>query len=138
MIFETEVDRIREIKAIETFCRTFGGTYKKLGPTDIDFKVFDEQGTPIAYVEVKGRLRSMRDAYPLPIATRKINKLVDKRLNPVVICSCEDCIIYGKVEQLVGTIRYGGMHPRPGAVNDQEMIAYFDKQPSLKYVRFNS
>jgi hypothetical protein len=136
MTFETEQDRIRETKAIELFCNTFGYTYTKLGQHDIDFKVFTNEGTPIAYVEVKGRLRSMRDAYPLPIATRKLNKLLDKRLNPVVIWCCEDGIIYANAEKLYGTIRYGGMEPRPGSTNDMEFMAYFSKQKALKYIRF--
>jgi len=136
MTFETEQDRIRETKAIELFCSIFGGTYKKLGPHDIDFKVFDKDGNPIAYVEVKGRLRSMRDAYPLPISTKKLDKLIDKRLNPVVVWCCEDGIIYAQAEKLYGNIKFGGREPRPGSANDQEFMAYFDKQKSMRYVRF--
>lgn len=137
MTFETEFDKLRERKAIETFCNVFGGSYKKLGPHDIDFKVFDKDGTHIAYVEVKGRSRPMSTAYPLPISTKKLDKLVNKRLNPVVIWCCDDGIIYGQVYQIIGEIKYGGREPRPGAVNDQEMMAYFPKQSALKYVKFS-
>ena len=44
-IFETEQDLIREKKAIETFVKIFGGSFKKLAPLDIDYKVFDKDGT---------------------------------------------------------------------------------------------
>jgi hypothetical protein len=36
MISETEQDLLREKKAIETFVKTFGGSYQKLDPFDID------------------------------------------------------------------------------------------------------
>lgn len=136
MIFETEQDLIREKKAIETFVKVFGGTFTKLGPFDIDYKVFDKKGSLIAYVEVKGRLKTMATAYPLPVSLSKLNKLIDKRLNPVMIWCCDDGIIYGKAYNLVGEIRMGGRPPRIGATNDHEMMAYFEKQKEFKYVRF--
>jgi hypothetical protein len=136
MTFETEQDLIREKKAIETFVNIFGGSFKKLDPNDIDYKVFDKEGNLIAYAEVKGRIRTMRGAYPLPVAAKKIVKLVDKRLTPVVIWACEDGIIYGKVNKLKGEIKWGGRAPRENSVNDAELIVYYDKQKDLKYVRY--
>jgi len=134
--FETEQDLIREKKAIETFVKVFSGAFKKLGPHDIDYKVFDKDGKLIAYAEVKGRLKSMKTAYPLPVSLSKLSKLIDKRLNPVLIWACDDGIIYGKVFSLVGEVRFSGRPPREGAVNDAEMMVYFDKQKEFKYVRF--
>jgi hypothetical protein len=136
MTFETEQDLKREHKAITTFVNTFGGSFKKLDPYDIDYKVFDKSGTLIAYVEVKGRIRTMHNAYPLPVAARKIVKLVDKRLQPVIIWSCEDGIIYGKVNKLKGEIKWGGRTPRDNSFNDSELMVYYEKQKTLKYVRF--
>ena len=136
MTFETEQDLIREKKAIETFVNIFGGSFKKLDPNDIDYKVFDKEGNLIAYAEVKGRIRTMRGAYPLPVAARKLVKLVDKRLTPVVIWACEDGIIYGKVNKLKGEIKWGGRAPRENSVNDAELMVYYDKQKDLKYVRY--
>lgn len=135
-IFETDQDLIREKKAIETFVNVFGGSFKKLGPQDIDFKVFDKDGTLIAYAEVKGRLKNMSAAYPLPVALSKLSKLIAKRLNPVIIWACDDGIIYGKVFSLVGQVKMGGRPPREGGNTDAEMMVYFDKQKELKYVRF--
>jgi hypothetical protein len=136
MIFETEEDLRREKKAIDTFVKTFGGSYQKLDPLDIDFKIFDKDKKVIAYAEVKGRIRTMRDAYPLPIAARKLVKLIDKRLNPVLIWCCEDGIIYGRPEKLTGTIRQGGRPKREGSFDDDELMVYYEKQRGLKYVRF--
>lgn len=135
-IFETEQDLQREQKAINTFVNMFKGSYKKLGPTDIDYKVFDSDGNLIAYAEIKGRIRAIRDAYPLPVSLSKLNKLIEKRLNPVLVWACDDGIIYGKVFNLVGEVRFSGRQPREGAVNDAEMMVYFEKQKEFKYIRF--
>ena len=75
MRFESEEDLRRERKAIETFVKVFKGSYKKLGPDDIDYRVFDKDNKLISYVEVKGRLRTISQAYPLPVALQKIVKL---------------------------------------------------------------
>jgi hypothetical protein len=137
MIFETEDDLRRERKAIDRFVALFDGSYSKLDQFDVDYKVFDKDKKLIAYVEVKGRVRIMRDAYPLPISAKKLVKLADKRLNPVLIWSCEDGIIYGKANELYGTLKYGGRIGREGASNDGELMVYYEKQRSLKYVRFS-
>lgn len=134
--FETNVDLIRETKGIESFVKIFSGGFKKLGPNDIDYKVFDAEKNLIAYAEVKGRLKTIATAYPLPVAVRKLKKLADKRLNPVMIWACDDGIIYGKVTEIVGQIKWGGRTPREGAVNDTELMAYYDKQKALKYIRY--
>ncbi len=135
-IFETEQDLDREKKAINTFVNVFKGSFKKLGPQDIDYKVFDKDGNLIAYAEVKGRLKSMKTAYPLPVALSKVSKLIDKRLNPVLIWACDDGIIYGKVFSLIGEVRLGGRTPRQGGNTDIEMMVYYEPQKELKYVRF--
>lgn len=136
MIFETEQDLIREKKAIETFVNTFGGSYKKLDPLDVDYKIFDKDGNLISYAEVKSRVRSMYHAYPLPISAQKIVKLCNKRLNPIVIWSCEDGIIYGKVNKLKGEVKWGGLAPRDTSFDNSELMIYYDKQKEFKYVRF--
>ena len=136
MTFETESDLIRERKAITLFVSIFDGTYKKLDPYDIDYKVFDKDNTLIAYAEVKGRIRTLYDAYPLPISAHKLIKLVDKRITPVLIWACEDGIIYGKANELQGIVKWGGRPPRFGSHNDSELMVYYDKQKPLKYVRF--
>ena len=136
MTFETETDLLREKKAIELFVSIFGGSYQKLDPHDIDFKVFDKDNKLISYAEVKGRIRTIRDSYPLPISAKKLVKLADKRLRPVIIWACDDGIIYGKANNLYGEIKLGGRPPRIGSVNDAELMVYYDKQKELKYVRY--
>lgn len=131
MIFKTDQDLIREKKAIDAFVSLFAGSYQKLGPNDIDYKVFDKNGELICYVEVVSRIRTIYNAYPLPVEARKLVKLVDKRLSPVVIWACEDGIIYGKVNKLKGEIKWGKNSPL-----ESELITYYDKQKELKYVRY--
>ena len=136
MRFESNTDLEREKKAIQKFVSRFKGSYKKLDPNDIDFRVFDEKDKLIAYAEVKGRYRSIANAYPLPIAARKVVKLCDKRLNPVIIWACDDGIIYGKPTHLHGQVRWGGRKPREGAANDEELMLYYDKQEEFRYFRY--
>ena len=127
---KNEQELIKQKKAIEHFAKTFGVTYKKL---DVDYRVFDKDGQLIAYAEVIARIRTMRDAFPLPIPAKKLVKLIDKRLVPIVIWCCEDGIIYGKANNLEGVIKWGGSSP----LDAQEMIVYYDKQKEFKYVRFS-
>ena len=136
MIFEVEEDLKKEKVAIKKFVSIFNGSYEKLGQFDIDYKIFNEAKELIAYAEVKGRVKTMINAYPLPISIKKLVKLSDKRLNPVVIWACEDGIIYGKVNELVGQIKFGGRTTRAMSVNDMELMAYYNKQKAFKYVRF--
>lgn len=126
MTSETEEDLRKQKKSIEVFVNTFGGSYKKLDVSDVDYKVFDKDGNLIAYAEISSRPRTLRDAYPLPIAARKVIKLIDKRITPVVIWHCDDGIIYGTADKLVGL-----------AVFDKdEMQLIYEKQSKLKYIRF--
>jgi hypothetical protein len=125
MTFETDEGKRREKRAIETFVKIFDGSFFKLDQNDIDYKIFDSNKQLIAYVEVVPRVRTMIESYPLSITIGKLSKLNDKRLNPTIIWSCEDGIIYGKIDKLKGIIKY-----------DKDLTAYFEKQKSLKYVRY--
>ena len=66
----------------------------------------------------------------------KLTKLINKRLNPVLIWACDDGIIYGKAHSLIGEVRFGGRAPREGSEYDAEMMVYYEKQKEFKYVRF--
>tara|TARA_R110002012_G_scaffold143444_3_gene301657 strand:+ start:379 stop:792 length:414 start_codon:yes stop_codon:yes gene_type:complete len=135
MRFETIEDIEREQKAIKAFVRIFKGSFKKLGENDIDYKVFNKEGELVAYAEVKGRLKPMNKSFPLPIAVRKLVKLSDKRLNPIIIWACEDGLIYSRVDKLKGEIRWGGRPSREEAVNDSELMAYFNDDTNFKYIK---
>ncbi|UOF82507.1 hypothetical protein [Caudoviricetes sp.] len=136
MLYETQEDLYRETKAIEHYVKLFKGSYKKLDKLDIDFKIFDENNLLIGYAEVKGRNKIIADAYPLVVSVKKLSKLMDKRLNPTIIWACLDGIIYGKVQYLKGEIKYGGSS-RSMELSDKELMAYFDKQPQLKYFKYD-
>jgi hypothetical protein len=121
-------DQIRKSKAIEKFVSIFKGTYEKLSPTDVDFKVFDKDGKLIAYIDVIPTLKNISRAYPLKISLEEMTKLFRKRLNPTIVWACDDGIVYGKLKDIVGEVRHV-------TVSD-ELIVYFDKQKSFKYVRY--
>ena len=101
MRYETKEDLAREKRAVEKFVALFKGSYKKLGPNDIDFRIFDKDKKIIGYVEVKGKSSTLKNAFPLYVAARKLVQLCDKRLNPVILWACEDGIIYGKVPEII-------------------------------------
>lgn len=136
MTFETEQDLMRERKAIETFVKVFGGSFTKLGPNDIDYKIFGKDGVLIAYAEVTSRFKNISIAYPLPVQLSKLNKLIEKRLNPVLIWSCDDGIIYGKAYKLSGEVKLGSRPLHNEAAIDREMMVYFERQKEFKYIRF--
>jgi len=132
-IFQKQEDLVREEIAMRSFANKYDLLYQKLDEFDIDFAVYNSSNKLIAYAEVKGRNRNIKDAYPLPISIRKISKLHDKKITPLIIWSCFDGIIYGKLNDLVGVVKYGGMkYEREGAVNDKELLAFYDKQEQLK------
>jgi hypothetical protein len=125
MTFDTPEDLRREKKAIELFVSMFNGSYQKLDPQDVDYKVFDKDNKLIAYAEVVSRVRTMSNAYPVPIPAKKLVKLFDKRIPPIIIWSCDDGIIYAKANELRGEVIF-----------DSELIVYYKKGKEFKYVRF--
>lgn len=133
MRFENESDLDRETKAIKIFCEKFKATYKKLGENDIDFCV--KKKDKICYIEVKGRNRNLIDAYPLPLAARKMVKLVDKGHQSIIIWDCYDVIIYGNTKDLISQGKMGGRKPRVGSFNDKEYMLYFEEQENLLLIK---
>lgn len=130
MRFETLKDLQNEYEAISIFCNEYDLSCRKLDENDIDFELIKDERI-IGFAEVKGRNKTIEEAYPLPIAVRKLVKLMDKKTNPVIIWKCCDGIIYGKLEKLKGQIRIGGRIPRENSVNDIELMAYFERSKEL-------
>jgi len=138
MRFEDDSHIERENRAIKKFCSLHNLSCKKLGANDIDFQVW-KNNKLLGFVEVKGRHRVIADAYPLPVAIRKLNKLQGElapRKNPILVWACHDGIIYGKIRKLQGVVRFDGRKPRKGASNDEEMMAYFSPQEDLHHEQY--
>lgn len=125
MTSDTPENLRKEKQAIELFVGMFSGSYQKLDPHDVDYKVFDKDNKLIAYAEVVIRTRTMSNAYPLPVPAKKVVKLFDKRIAPVIVWCCDDGIIYAKANELRGEI-----------ISDTELIVYYKKSKDFKYVRF--
>ena len=138
MRFEKQTDLKREQKAIKLFTERFNGGFIKLGENDVDFRILAKDGTVIGYAEVKGRNKTMADAFPLPVAARKIVKLMDKskKVEPVIIWACLDGIIYGKIKELGGVLKVGGRKPREHAANDIEAMVYYYETADLKKIKY--
>ena len=136
MRFEKESDIRRELKAIEFFINKYNLDYKKLGEWDIDFSLHKNNNL-VGYAEVKGRNKNIADAYPLPLAIRKIHSLTEKTKDPVIIWACYDGIIYAKLKNLKGVIKQGGRKPRKHSVNDIELMAYYNEQTDLNIIYYD-
>lgn len=135
MTTSSKEDKLREKLAIDTYVSLFGGTYTKLGPSDIDYKVFDKDGELIGYVEVVPRIKSISTSYPLPIEAERLVRLINKRLEPTIVWSCEDGIVYAKVNKIVGMILKPSKVTYKQHAPDQMMV-YYEKQKEIKYVRY--
>tara|TARA_R110001606_G_scaffold292404_4_gene440293 strand:+ start:66 stop:467 length:402 start_codon:yes stop_codon:yes gene_type:complete len=125
-MFEQDQDINKEKKAVELYLRRLGGSYKKLGQDDVDFRIQGENGAVIGYAEVKVLDTEMKDSFPLMVEARKIIKLRDKRLHAVMIWSCIDGIYYLPIEGLVGRALWS---------EEEELMLSFDNKKLFKYVR---
>ena len=134
--FETDKDLERENKAANFLCNIFGYKCLKLGRNDIDFAVYDKNDNLLFFLEVKGRIKSISQAYPLPISVKKLIKIQDKNNQSVILWACTDGIIFSRTEKLKGTIRVGGRKPRYGSSNDIEFMAYYDRADNLKELKY--
>ena len=133
--FENKKDLDREIKAAKLFCNEYGLTYEKLGMNDVDFKIYKD-GKFVFYLEVKGRVRTLKECFPLPIAVRKLLKMTDKKQSGVILWACLDGIIFSRVETLNGQIRIGGRKAREGSANDIELMAYYNNSSNFTQLRY--
>ena len=129
--FERPADIERENKAMQTIASQYNWQYKKLGPYDVDFYI-----KGIGHLEVKGRNRNIEDAFPLPLARRKYNKLMEKPLNKIIVWSCFNGLIYADLTKLTFTERRGGRTPRNGSTNDIESMLYITQQECMTYIDY--
>lgn len=127
MIFEKDQDLKKEKSAIEMYLKRTGHGYKKLSPSDVDFRILGDNKSLIGYAEIKVLDTQMKDSFPLSVEARKIIKLRDKRLSAVMIWSCIDGILYIPIEGLKGEANWC-------ETTGELMLHYIDKKP-FKYVR---
>ena len=141
MRFESKEDLSREEEAIKWFVGKCGEGYEylKLDRNNAaDYLVFKrnifypEKIEDIMQVEVKGRLKSPTEMYPLPLAVRKIHRLSESEYRSVIIWACEVCYVVGQLDMLVGGFKMGGRKPRKGSTNDIEPMVYFPEQKNLR------
>lgn len=125
-MFEQDQDIKKEKTAMDLYLRRLGGTYRKLGTDDVDFRIQGETGAVVGYAEVKVLDTEMKDSFPLMVEARKIIKLRDKRLHAVMIWSCIDGIYYLPIEGLVGRALWS---------EEEELMLSFDNKKLFKYVK---
>jgi hypothetical protein len=133
--FESQKDLDRENKAVKLFCDEYDLTSEKLSPNDIDFKIYKD-GEFLFYLEVKGRIRTLQECFPLPVAVRKLLKMTDKKQSGVILWACLDGIVFSRVENLRGEIKVGGRIKRDGSANDIELMAYYNNSSNFKFLQY--
>ena len=117
--------KVKEL-AIIKFVERFKGSYKKIGPNDVDYRVFDSKNNLIAYAEVIVINKTINTAYPLEVKANNVVRVCNKRLNPVVIWSCADGLIYGKPNEIIGQVSW----------KDNELVLTYPKQKGLRYIKY--
>jgi|15BtaG_2_1085339.scaffolds.fasta_scaffold00315_22 hypothetical protein len=112
---------------MDLFVSIFDGTYVSV-PNQKDLvEVFDSNGSLIATALIVEGEGEIKDSYPLTISARKLLPTLSNRMTVVIIWSCSDGIIYGRLNQIEGSIKWAG-HKNYG-----EPACYFYKQTNLKY-----
>jgi len=117
--------KVKEL-AIKKFVERFKGSYKKIGINDVDYRVFDSANNLIAYAEVILLDETINTAYPLEVKANNVVRVCNKRLNPVIIWSCADGLIYGKPNEIIGQVSW----------KDNELVLTYPKQKSLRYIKY--
>lgn len=120
-----------KLKAITTFTDRFKGSFTRLSESDVDFRVYDGKKSLIAYIEVVETSKTLKDCYPLKISLQKLYKLSSKRLNPVIIWSCLDGIMYAKINDVTGEVKWYG-----DSELNSELYVFYGKQKLFKYARY--
>ena len=142
MRFETIEDLSREIKAALFFKQKMKNNDNikivKLEQNEVDFKIL-KNNKIYGYIEVKGRKKNIKEAYPLPVAIKKLHKLQEQKSGlKFLIWACNDGIIVSNIKDLTGTILFSGRKPREGSVNDLELMAYFKDSEKLKKIYYEN
>lgn len=117
-------------KAIGKFTERFSGSYKSLGPNDVDYRVYDKNGNLIAFALIIPVEKEIKSCYPLQVSLNNLSKLSLKRLNPVIIWACLDGIMYGKINSISGTVSWQGTSEL-----SSELIVMYPKQKTFNYAR---
>lgn len=127
VMFELDQDLKKEKAAIELYLKRSGETYKKLGASDVDFRIIGNNKSLVGYADVKVLDTTMKDSFPLSVDARKIIKLRDKRLSAVMIWYCIDGILYLPIEGLKGEARWCDV--------TGELTLYYNDKKLFKYVK---
>lgn len=124
----------KESKAIDTFVKVFKGSHARVNQSSLQYKILDSDKTPIAYAHVAVCNKVISNAYPLMITANDISSVVSKRLNPIIIWACDDGIIYGKIKEIYGEIKWGRVLPH---LLHSELICFYEKQKYFKYIKYS-
>ena len=115
-------------KSLAAFAQIKGLDYKKLGHQDVGYKLISINNITQGYAEVCITNQNIKNAFPLKILARKLVKLIDKRLNAVIIWGCQDGILYINPTKIKGEAEW--------CPKNEDLIITFTNKKEFKYVRF--
>ena len=135
MSFESAEDLDRKKKAARIFVNIFGGSFSALSVLDTDFKILDKERNLISYAEVVVMKGKYSQSMSLHVSVSRLSKLCNKRLNPVVIWSFDDGIVYAKVVNISGKLSWKNLPWKASNPSTNELVAEFKQDKNFKYER---
>ncbi len=135
MSFESAEDLANKKKAARIFTNMFGGSFSALSVLDTDFKILDKERNLISYAEVVVMKGNYSQSMSLHISVSRLSKLCNKRLNPVIIWSFDDGIVYTKVVNISGKLSWGSLPWKASNPSTNELVAEFKQDKNFRYER---
>lgn len=121
--------------AIETYCDSMGYGFTVNVNDGVNYKITDGDNMTVGYAIVKARYKSVARANPVFVSARSLFKLIETKLEPVIIWSCNDGILYGDPRKLAGDIVYGDFSHDEELANES-MVVFYRNTRALKRVMY--
>lgn len=135
MNIESEGDLSVKQKAIQVFVSKFKGSFEKLSSNDVDYKVYDSNGDLISYADIIVCEEYFQDSTEISLSMKKLIKLSDKRLNPVMIWAFKNCIAYCKTKFIVGHAVWIKKIDIPEIYSPEELYLILDNKQKIKIIK---
>ena len=104
MIFNGDDDKPRQNKAISKFTESFSGSFKRLSPIDVDYRIYNKDGEIIAYAQVICVYDTISKSKQLEVLADKAVRVTNKMMNPIIIWAFDDGIAYIKLKNSEGRV----------------------------------
>lgn len=120
--------------AVQLFVSMFNGSYSKLSPGDVDYKIYDNKKNLISYALIILDEDKYDSSKEISIPVRDLIKVSDKRLSPVVIWAFKNGILYCKTKFITGVALWVKDKLIPEPYSSEELILFPDKKSNFKFI----